>query len=257
MSTEPKPAKIYKRTAFDKDTHCGGPVDRTMDTLSGKRDKYERKIADYQANPNITEKEKKYVSVLQRRLSFTLVKINKIERYGPDERPCMNKKGFKTSHPGSGLCSFHCDCKGRANFHLTNKFSYSKRAVSKRLSAIIDEMEAAGHDLLNLEPDVVLLRGYIRLFVESKNDLDPETIKSLTSLSEQLRKNIETINNKKFKSMITMEMFQMLMYRMGEVVSKLVNDPEVLQRITDEWQKISMDTREKQTRASLASAGEG
>ena len=65
---------------------------------------------------------------------------------------------------------------------------------------------------------------------------------------------IDSIADKKFKSMITMDTFNLLMYRMAEVLMKHVSDPEVLERIQLDWAKISVETRAG-GRKQLASAG--
>lgn len=248
----PKPRGVYTRRLYDESLHCGVPKDRSLAFLMEKREECLRKIADLQALGESQELNVQQKTVLKRkgqRAGFFAIEIEKIEKYGPDDRPCMNRKGVKTTHPGVGSCASHCECKGRENFHLSNKLNYGRKARNPRLRQIIDEMEAAGHDLLDIMPEMAMLKATIKLLCEEREDLlSPETVKSLAILQEQIRKTVETANNKKFQSMISLEIFNTLMYRMAESMMKYVTDPEILDKIQMDWQKISVETTAKKNK---------
>lgn len=257
MSTE-EPTNtrgLYTRKPYDPSRHCGQPMRRDPEFFKEKVEKYDRQIEELRA----VETEGGTLSIYQKKRlkqkftsrKFAADNLRKIEEQGPDNRPCVKMKGQSTDHPGVGHCKFHCECKGREGGHL----SYSSRkSKDRKLSALIDEIDQASMDVLNLEPDVVLLRAKMRLFLDDKQDFSPETVRSLTILSDQLRKTVETINDKKFKSMITREMFDLVMFRMGDVVSKYVSDPEVLEKILLDWAKISVDASNKRVSKQIQGA---
>ena len=258
MTDEPKKRQNYGRRPYDSAKHCGFPKDRSMDTVIARKAKYEARLADYtaiEAERPFTNLEKKRIGKLGALLAIVKSDLASLEKYGPDDRPCVNAKGQRTTHPGVGHCRMHCECKGRPNWHLGgDKFSYSRRAHDKRLKELIDEMDAANHDVLDLEPDVLLIRAKIKLFLDDKQDFDPETVRSFTLLADQLRKVVETINDKRFKASISLETFNLIQYRMAEVLMRYITDPEILEKISGDWAKIAVETSAKKNRALAAGA---
>lgn len=254
--TDPKPRGVYTRRLYDESLHCGAPKDRSLEFLIAKREECLRKIADLQALGESQELNVQQKTVLKRkgqRAGFFAIEIEKIEKHGPDDRPCMNRKGVKTTHPGVGSCASHCECKGRENFHLSNKLNYGRKARNPRLRQIIDEMEAAGHDLLDIMPEMAMLKATIKLLCEEREDLlSPETVKSLAILQEQIRKTVETANAKKLASMLSIETYNLALLRMGEVVAEFVQDPEVLDKIIGKWDRITVETAPKRIQAALS-----
>ncbi len=203
MSTEEvQPSKrppSYKRRIFDPEKHCGAPKDRNPDHLREMIEKFNaviKRLTETAANegrePAVHEKA--WIKKKSGRIAMLYAQLEKLEKYGPDDRPCMAVKGYGTTHPGTGSCRFHCECKGREGFHLTNKFSYSRKATEKKLRDLIDELERSNHDALDLEPEIHMIRAKMQLFIQEKGDFDPETVRSLTILAEQLRKTVETVN---------------------------------------------------------------
>lgn len=244
------PRGIYRRREFDPSRHCGHPVDRSVEYHRERRDKTIRRIDELigfaqSQGRDLTKSEAKELEWRNRILVNIEKHILKREAEGPDERPCMNVKGYRTDHPDVGLCRKHCICKGRDGGHL----GYGSRKLQDaELRDLIQDMEASEEDILNLDPDVIVLRAKIKLFLNKKQDFDPETVKSLTLLSEQLRKTIESINDKKFKTMITKDVFDLILFRMAEVLMKHVVDQEILERIQQDWARIAVETGSKARR---------
>lgn len=255
MSSEPpftelgKRKRIYHRRPFDSSRHCGHPVDRNPESLMKRIVGYEARIAELnvikEANGRLSPQEGAKIKRYSFLLVATKATLDKLQRFGPDDRGCMRAKGYKTSHPGVNYCSAHCECKGRDNYHVSAKHQYGSRARAPKLREIMDRMEAAGHDLLDLEPELLLVKAKLELFVNEKDDFDPETVRSFGIIVEQIRKMVETLNDKKFKAMISMEMYNLILFRMSEVLMKHVTDPEVLDKIVDGWSKISVETAGK------------
>lgn len=249
MSTERGP---YLRTQYDESKHCGFAIDRNPESLRARIEKYAVVIGELEALQQQRELTKYELIKLRRKQRIKNVverKLTQLEEQGPDDRPCVKTKGQGTDHPGVGYCRFHCSCKGRQDGHLSY---YSRKAKDKKLQTLIDEMDASNEDALNLMPEIYLLRAKVKLFVEEKQDFDPETVRSLTLLSEQLRKTVETVNDKKFKTMISHDVFNALLFRMGEVLTKYVADQEILDKIASDWQRISVDAAEKRGSRALS-----
>lgn len=237
-----------KRKPYDANKHCGHPMRRDPEFFRESVAKKQRQLDELKAlgeTRELTIYEKKRIIRTGRTMGFAMESLKKIEALGPDDRPCVKSKGQNTDHPGVGLCAFHCECKGRDGGHLGYR---SNKLKDKALADIMDEIDQANMDVLNLEPDVIMLRAKMRLFLDKKQDFEPETVRSLTLISDQLRKTVETINDKKFRSMITREVFDTIMSRIGEVVAKHVSDPEVLERILLDWQKVTVETSGKRVK---------
>lgn len=238
---------------YDAEKHCGAAVERNVDVLREKLEKSKRALEHY-----IDLSKERKLSILEatrfkkvsQRVRFRQIVIENAEARGPDNRPCVKSKGQGTDHPGVGFCQFHCVCKGRAGGHMSY---YSRKARDTKLSDVIDELEQSAEDVLNLEPDVLLMRAKIKLFLDDRQDFEPETVRSLTLLADQLRKTVETINDKRFKASLSVETFQIIQYRMAEVLMKYVSDPEILDRIADDWKKIAVDNATTKNKLALSS----
>lgn len=247
--------KTYRRKTFDPLLHCGAPVDRNLDSIIEKLGKWQRLVNELQskidAGDDIGAEGMTRLKKRLNRVQWFTRAAKKIEDQGPDDRPCVKSRGQETDHPGVGLCRWHCACKGRNGGHLSY---YTRKAKDKRLADIVEEMEASEEEILNLEPEIRMLRGKMRLFLEDKQDFEPETVKSLTLIAEQLRKTVDSVMDKRWKVSISLDRFTLLMHRMGETVAKYVTEEDVRDRIVAEWQKITLEEATKQNRAITAGA---
>lgn len=256
MSTEPR--KIYKRRAFDPDIHCGNPKDRSEANLLERRAGYQAKLSELEQISR--ERELKVQEKIRFKKQVALLaaihaSLAKLEKYGPDDRPCMQRKGFGTTHPGVNLCKFCCECNGRQDYHFQNKLTYSPKKQKMRVAGLMDEMARANHDLLDMEPMLMMLHAKAKDFVAQKgDDLDPESIKSVTLLTEQIRKTIDSMNDKRFKASISVDMYNLVLFKMGEVLMRYVTDQELLDKITDGWSKIAVEEMGSKRNQALISA---
>lgn len=244
------------RRVYNGAVHCGHPVDRSPERVKKQIAAFEAQIEGLEVKhvtAGLTHQESSRLNWARQASDLHQGKLDRllmhIRDYGADERPCMQVKGAGTEHKGVGLCRRHCVCGGREGGHL----SPSTRGLQDReLMDIIEDMERSGEELLNLEPDVIKLRAKIKLFLNAKqNDYSPETVMSLTLLFNQVRAMVDTIMKAKARAAIPLDIFNLLMFRMGEVVTKYVTDPSVLDRITSDWNKISVETGAK-TRKQIA-----
>lgn len=251
----------YQRRTYDPDRHCGVPVDRSRERYEGDLQKAKailEELATLATERELTFPEEARRKRKVRKVAYTQQKLDLLERDGPDDRPCMYVKGHGTEHSGVGLCVRHCKCRGRmvrgCEFAGEGRRSVKSRMKDKKLRDVMDAIEQSDQDLLNLEPYVLMLQAKIEIFCEEKPDTGPDSIKSFTLLTEQLRKMIESINDKKFKAMIGIDMFHLIMERMGQVVARYVDDPDIVDKIASAWQAISVDALEKKNRALLTGA---
>lgn len=241
----PDSIKLYRRRTFDPDKHCGAPKDRSPETLKEKIERGEARLAAIRegfagGEPTVIDLSR--LKRIGQRVSFYGIELAKIEKHGPDNRPCMNRKGQGTTHPGINLCENHCECKGKQDWHLDNKSTYSPKNRKLRISKILDEMAMANHDVMDMEPLLMTLEAKMKDFIDQKgDDLDAESIKSATLLAEQIRRQWDSMNDKRFKASISMDMYNLILYKMSEVLMKYVTDPEILDKITDGWSRIAVE----------------
>lgn len=244
------------RRAFDPSRHCGAPKDRSIETLQARMVKNQAFVDEVQLaseERELTALEKIRLKRKLLTLSYGRTQMEKLERFGPDDRPCMLKKGQKTSHPGIGLCYLHCECLGKADWHFDDKFTYSPKNRKLRLRKVMDDMEAANHDLMDMQPLLLLLSAKVKDFSDQKgDDLDPETVKSLSLLTEQIRKTVDSMNDRRFKASISMDVYNLILFKMAEVLMKHVQDQELIERITADWERISVETGSKRAQAVIA-----
>ncbi len=256
MSEPTKRPHIYQRRPYDPEHHCGKPKDRRPETIREKMDRGEARIAAIKAEfegREATVVEMTKIKRISQRVLFYRIALEKVEKYGPDDRPCMLIKGQGTTHPGTGYCRLCCECKGKEDYHFENKFTYSPRKKKLRLKQIMDDMALANHDLMDMEPDLQMLRAKVKDFCAEKgDDLDPESIRSVAVLSEQIRKTVDSMQDKKFKTMMSMDVFSLINMKMGEAVEEFVKDPEILEKILGRWERIQVETGSKRNQALLA-----
>ncbi len=253
---DPKRPSTYRRRPYDPQKHCGFAKDRSVEFITAKIEKGQARIdaIDAQlagAEPSVIEKTR--IKRIGRRVAFYRQELEKIQKYGPDDRPCMYVKGQGTTHPGTGHCKNHCECKGKQNYHFENKLTYSPRKTKLRVRGLMEQMAVANHDLMDMEPVLLALHAKTKDFMEQKgDDLDPESIKSITILMEQIRKTVDSMQDKKFKTMMSMDVFNLINAKMGMVVEEFVKDPEILEKILTKWSMIQVETGSKRTQELMA-----
>lgn len=249
----------YVPRPYDPEKHCGAPVQRDPKILQGRLDEIEVRIAAYRARVDAGEDlgprdgaKFKYSLLLAVRLQDRIGKA-----VVGDDRPCIQLKGHGTDHLGNGSCRSHCFCKGKPNMHASGKkhgvYSSSKSA---KLLEYLDKLDEAGTDLLDLTPDVKMLRAKIMQFCdESEGLLSADQVKGISLLAESLRRMVETINEMKLRTAITKEVFDVIQQRMAEIVMKYITDPDILEKIAVDWSRILVDPATKRQRA-IAGASE-
>ncbi len=94
--------KLYQRRTFDPDKHCGAPKDRSVEGITAKIERGEERLAAIRAgfNGDPTVVELTRIKRIGGRVAFYKQELGKIIAHGPDDRPCMNRKGMKSDTAG-------------------------------------------------------------------------------------------------------------------------------------------------------------
>lgn len=176
-------------------------------------------------------------------------------------RHCRLGKGYKTPHPGYGRCWLH----GGLTPIKTGMHSAIKHG---RLKDLLIELEQTDQQLMDLEPEVKLMRALVVDFVNrydtfidqleswynaldtqrANNSLPPVPRKfpdldDASQLIEGTSRIVERIHKITREGSITLDVFRMLMSRMGTVVAAAIEDNATLQQIEKGWSEILVDPK--------------
>jgi predicted signal transduction protein with EAL and GGDEF domain len=138
----------------------------------------------------------------------------------------------------------------------TSRYSVIKH---RKLGKHLETLEMHDRDLMDLGPEVQLLRALVIDFVERYDDFveallqwyaeqDGDTrprkivdIQEAGTLIEKVARIVKTMHSIQQSGSITLVTFKRVMESMGLAVSKYVEDPSVLQAIEDEWSNLPLD----------------
>ena len=177
----------------------------------------------------------------------------------PNGWKCQLTAGFQTDHPGTGACWIHAE-PDRADTIYRYR-GIKQQTVRKRLR----QMQAVERDVLNLVPDIQLVRAMVIDYVERYEDLSEailhwyktgkqrpsnvpdlgEAIKSLEIISRMVER-VHRINS---TGAISIDTFRRILEQMGIIVARHVRDGRALDSIEAEWSQVVVDTRTQSARA--------
>jgi hypothetical protein len=174
-----------------------------------------------------------------------------------DHHACRLAAGAKTDHPGQGRCHLH----GGKTPVRTGRYSTIKReSVQSRLA----ELKTNDRDPMNLADEVLLLRALTIDYIERYDAFMPALIAWHDSyidlrktpnpkptqivdvadagrLLEMISRVVERMHKMRETSSVTVAAVRHLMDQMGLVLTKHVQDGEVLDAITRDWAEIQID----------------
>lgn len=176
-------------------------------------------------------------------------------------RLCTHYKGANTPHVGAGRCWLHGG--------LTPiKHGLCSLIKHDRLKDLIKQMEAAGVDLMDLTPEITIMRALVLDYVNrhddfidmlttwydamdtqrAGDDLPPlprkfPTIEDAATLLEAISRIIERMHKMQREGSITLDVFRSLMGQMGMVVANHIADEKTLGKIEDGWASILVNPR--------------
>lgn len=222
-----------KKPKFDPEKHCGNPDRRRAHLVMLSRIETHTKILG-----KLEEGSDKHAN--KAKLLETLKSV--AAGYERDVAPCQKPKGEGTNHYGKGLCKWHCDCKGEENGHgFSLRLGTYQLIQDEGALREIGKLVVSGVDPMDLEGDLIVMRGMIAQFLRSRQSLNFSSadISDAAKLLELVGKTVERINTLKLKSAVSWDAVTIMMQRMGDVVKNVVTNPDDLNRILDGWSAIS------------------
>lgn len=176
-------------------------------------------------------------------------------------RFCCFPKGTKTPHLGEGRCWLHGG--------LTPiKHGLSSLIQHGRLKDLLKKMKEIDHDILDLSPEVNLMRAMTIDFVNRYdtftdhletwyNALDGKqkdmglppvmrkfpTLEDAGTLLEAISRMVERVHKITREGSITMDVFRGLMEQMGMVVAQECSNPRELERIENGWSAMMVSPK--------------
>jgi len=171
----------------------------------------------------------------------------------PNGHPCALPAGFQTDHPGTGACWIHGE-PDRADT------IYRYRGLrQKTVRARLRQLQTVERDVLNLVPDIQLVRAMVIDYVEKYEELVDallywyktgkqrpskvpdlgEAIKALDTISRM----VERVHRIQSTGAISIDTFRRILEQMGIIVARHVSDGRALEAIEAEWSRVVIDTR--------------
>lgn len=176
-------------------------------------------------------------------------------------RYCRQPLGYKTPHVGSGRCYLH----GGLTPIKTGMHSMIKHT---RLKDLLTELEKTDQEVMDLEPEVKLMRAMVIDFINRYDDFVDQLetwynaidagrsdqklppiprkfpdLNDASQLIEGTSRIVERIHKITREGSITLDVFRTVMSRMGAVVAGCVADDRMLKKIEDGWQEILVDPK--------------
>lgn len=184
-------------------------------------------------------------------------------RHDGSGRYCKQPAGFRTGHPGVGRCFKH-----GGNFKKSQQSEEPLIAAGRyahleftRVRDILSRLEAMETNAMDLLPEIHLLRSLLIDFINNytKNQdalhawlADPKTkarprrvmdIHDAGTLVESISRVVHRVHQIQSEGAISLVTFRRVTEMMGLIVAKHVKDAEVLVRISDEWNALTLDTK--------------
>lgn len=179
-------------------------------------------------------------------------------------RLCVQRKGSRTPHLGEGKCWLHGG--------LTPiKHGLNSLVQHGRLKDMIRKMKEIDHDILDLSPEINLLRALTIDFVnrydsftdhletwydaideKRRNNEDHPlppvprkfpTLEDAGTLLEAISRMVERVHKITREGSITLDVFRGLMNQMGQIVAMAVDDPAILQKIEEGWSQVMVNPK--------------
>lgn len=169
-----------------------------------------------------------------------------------DGQRCLLEKGKRTSHLGFGRCFRHCECKGDFTYHNRTGGAY-RSVVGSNIAGMLDTMDAANRDLMDLRPELELLRAVLMDWTASvqrkpEERRMPADIAVVTATVSAIGKTVEQIHNLKMKTAVTFEQVQLIMEKVGALLEmhlmawdgKRFHAEKCLQEVKEAWTQIDI-----------------
>ena len=222
-----------KKKPFDPEKHCGNP-DRTSAhrRILERLDKSRKRLGNLREGTNDYRVCNELIAALEQSAAL----------YEIDVVPCTKPKGQGTNHLGRGLCRWHCECNGSDEGHgISMRLGPYQLITDVGALAEIGKLLTSGVDVLDLDADMIVMRGILakRLSMMRDMEINTDDLRDMMRLMEQMGKTAERIHAIRLKSAVSHDAVVILMQRMGEIVKQVVTDPDQLDRILAGWSAMA------------------
>ena len=182
---------------------------------------------------------------------------------GYRDQRCRNPAGARTDHHGQGRCYLH----GGRSVKKSGRYSTIDH---ERFREKLGQLEAIEQDVMDLVPEVQLLRTLVVDYVEryeafyeallawhadSTKTSKPRKILDISdvgNLIEKIGRTVHRIHQIHASGSITLDTFKRVVEAMGIVVAQHVEEKTILDAIEAEWSQLALDPRESPKRPRLA-----
>lgn len=168
-------------------------------------------------------------------------------------RPCRRRAGWGTVHRGTGRCAVHDQT---PTFQSIQRWQHIQSPALRRR---LDTMAAIEEDILDLVPDVQLIRALIVDYVERYDELHaallawyrdgkmkpahPLSLHEAVQYLEAISRIVERIYKIRHTGSVSMDTFRRILEQMGIIVARHVTDGTALDLIEHEWSQLAIDAR--------------
>ena len=179
----------------------------------------------------------------------------RLRSLGFKDQRCRNPAGARTDHHGQGRCYLH----GGRSVKKSGRYSTIDH---ERFREKLGQLEAIEQDVMDLVPEVQLLRTLVIDYVERYEDYHaallawhadstktskPRKVLDIAdagNLIEKIGRTVHRIHQIHSTGSITLDTFKRGGESMGIVVAKHVEDKPTLDAIEIEWSELALDPRD-------------
>jgi hypothetical protein len=175
---------------------------------------------------------------------------------GYQDQTCRNPAGKWTDHPGQGRCYLH----GGRSMKKHGRYSMIEH---EGLQEKLGQLEALEQDVMDLSPEVQLLRALVIDYVERYQAFSealiawhadgggktskPRKVMDITdagNLIEKISRTVQRIHQIHSTGSITLDTFRRVVESMGVVVASHVQEKQTLDAIETEWSSLALEAKD-------------
>lgn len=157
--------------------------------------------------------------------------------------PCKKQAGWGSDHLGEGRCRLHGGATP-VRHGLRSKVPSRYKRARENLKHLIEEFEN-DPDPLGLLPELAVLRAVLHLHLDQAEGACPscgrsDDYKIAANLIERIGRMVARIEKLRAKDSISRPELFDLVQRMALMVKWHVKDPEILEKIADDWYQLRL-----------------
>ena len=142
------------------------------------------------------------------------------------------KAGAGTDHPGTGGCHYHQPQK----YGMVTIKHGRYANVSKRKQAALYREYVNDPDMLDLVPELALLRSFLADAMQDYHPADQQHVKHLTDMIMKVSQLVERIENIQSQQVLTLSVARLVMLKAIEVAKRYIPE-EDHHRFVLEWKR--------------------